>query len=70
MWEIAVMLGSSEELTLPTEKQQAERAHNNHRDRRHDLLRQRMAHARGEGPAPEAPPVDTATLQAMERALG
>lgn len=69
MWEVAVLLGASEELNPPTEEQAQARSHQAHRDRRVELLRQRVAHAHGQGPAPEAPPVDTVTLQAFEQAL-
>lgn len=54
LWQIAVLLGLSDEVRAPTEPGDAKEQ----RTRSRDLLRQRMAHARGQGPKPEARPVD------------
>lgn len=40
-----------------------------HRERAAELNRQRFAHSRGQGPAPEAQPVDSATLNQVAGAL-
>lgn len=69
LWEVAVLLGASEELNPPTEEQEQARSHQAHRDRRVELLRQRVAHARGQGPAPVVEPMDSSTLQAFDQAM-
>lgn len=60
MWEIAVLLGVSDECN-PKDDAQLDN---------HDLLQARIAHAQGLGPKPEVAPIDQATFQALTGALG
>lgn len=70
LWEIALMLGVSEELNPPTESEPQRDDHASRRERRIDLLQQRILHAHGRGPKPEAPTVDPTTVQALGQAFG
>lgn len=68
LWEIAVLLGLADELAPPEQpapdprKRQAKA-----KTRARDLNRQRMAHARGEAPKPEARPLDPAVFNQLAR---
>lgn len=65
IWEVAVLLGvhrQDDDTGRPTAR--ASRA-----DKRR-LLRERVAHARGQGPPPEPRPVDPDQLNAMSAHLG
>lgn len=71
LWHIGIMLGCSEELREKTPTQGATRpAREDHHAVNRRLIRQRLAHAKGLGPMPEAPGVSMETLGSMASALG
>lgn len=74
IWEIAVLLGHAHELDSPEDRRTRHTtdpaaARRQRAAASADRNRARLAAARGEGPAPEAEPVDTATLNQLSGAL-
>jgi len=65
VWQAAVLLGAD----LPEDATTPDGTPASGDDDGRELLRQRVAHARGEGPKPEARPVDPAAVQALTKAF-
>lgn len=65
IWEIAVLLGHATELDSGDSKADAKVAREAFRASSHDRLRQRLAHHRGQGDAPETKPTAPSVLAAL-----
>lgn len=65
IWEIATLLGVGDEVVRP----EASRNGQASSEDKHEYLRARVAHARGQGPRPEAKPIAPETFQALGGAL-